>query len=200
MVVEGPATVSGTYPRCQPPRGPTGAGRHKRQRSGRWRRTAAMVYVNTALEPHRWGEIAGNGMAFEPVVDGNVVPAVPIAGIGAGAGVDVLVGSNSEEMRLVLLPTGVLDAATQSDLDGAVAGYRLPPATVSTYAAARPGASPGEVLEAISTDWFNGIPALRVAEAPRRRARADLPLRRAAQGLSRAGGRFHLRHPRPPRR
>jgi len=35
---------------------------------------------------------------------------------------------------------------------------------VSTYAAARPGASPGEVLEAISTDWFYGIPALRVAE------------------------------------
>jgi para-nitrobenzyl esterase len=128
---------------------------------------ALATQVRTAPDPNRWGEIAGNGMAFEPVVDGSVVSAVPIEGIGAGAGaaVDVLVGSNSEEMRLFLLPTGVLDAATQSDLDRAVAGYRLPPSTVSTYAAARPGASPGELLAAISTDWFYGIPALRVAEA-----------------------------------
>jgi len=129
--------------------------------------SALSLQASSVPDPARWGEIAANGMAFEPVVDGDVVPTVPILGIAAGAGADVevLVGSNAEEMRLFLLPTGLMDAATAPYLDLAVAGYRLPPEAIGTYAAARPGASVGELLEAVVTDWFFAIPALRVAEA-----------------------------------
>jgi para-nitrobenzyl esterase len=48
----------------------------------------------------------------------------------------------------------------------AVAGYGLDAAAaLKTYRAARPGATPGEVLADIATDWFFRVPAIRVAEA-----------------------------------
>src|SRR6266851_655305 len=61
-------------------------------------------------DPGRWGEAAANLMPFEPVIDGDVLPARPIDRIVAGAGA-------------------------------------------------------GDLQEAIVTDWFFRIPAIRLAEA-----------------------------------
>src|SRR4051812_17480964 len=50
-------------------------------------------------DPARWGEIVVNLMPFEPVVDGDVLPAPPPQAIAAGsaAGGDVLVGTNRHQ-------------------------------------------------------------------------------------------------------
>src|SRR5262249_27622278 len=43
--------------------------------------------------------------------------------------------------------------------------YGLSADGLATYRANRPGASAGDILAAVVTDWFFGIPAIRVAEA-----------------------------------
>ncbi len=119
-------------------------------------------------DPQRWGEVAANLMPFEPVIDGNVLPARPIDSIvgGAGVGVDVMIGTNAEEDRLFMVPNGTINYINEDILAGTVAAYGLPVAeTIATYRAIRPDASAGELLAAVVTDWFYRIPAIRLAEA-----------------------------------
>ncbi len=118
--------------------------------------------------PALWGEVAANQMPFEPIVDGEIIPTIPIENIAAGnsAGVDVLVGTNAEEQRLFLVPNGIINYITDEALAGTIAAYGLPvEATLATYKADRPEASPGDLLGAFVTDWFYRIPAIRLAEA-----------------------------------
>src|SRR5947209_837995 len=107
-------------------------------------------------------------MPFEPVIDGDILPVRPIDNIagGAGAEVDVLIGTNFEEQRLFMVPNGVINYITEDILAGTVAAYGLPVSeAISTYRAIRPDASAGDLLAAIVTDWFYRIPAIRLAEA-----------------------------------
>lgn len=119
-------------------------------------------------DPQRWGEVAANLMPFEPVIDGEVLPMRPIDGIvaGAGTGVTLMVGTNAEEQRLFMVPSGTINYITEEVLAGIAAAYGLPVAeTLATYRAARPDAGAGDLFAAIITDWFYRIPAIRLAEA-----------------------------------
>jgi para-nitrobenzyl esterase len=119
-------------------------------------------------DPGRFGEVAVNLMAFEPVVDGDVLPDLPIRAVTGGSARDVavLVGANRDEQRLFLVPNGVVDMVTDQLLQLAVAGYGLPAdRALEVYAGARTGATPGELLADIATDWFYRLPAIRLAEA-----------------------------------
>ncbi|HEX9057705.1 MAG TPA: carboxylesterase/lipase family protein [Ktedonobacterales bacterium] len=127
-------------------------------------------------DPERWGEVASSLMLWQPVVDGDVIPARPIERIAAGAGanIDLLVGTNTDESRLFRIVDGTIDRVTDEALTGAVtdygflalAAYGVPVAsTLSAYRAAYPNASPGDLLAAIQSDWGWRIPALRLAEA-----------------------------------
>src|ERR1700726_984199 len=119
-------------------------------------------------DPARWGEVASNGMMFEPVVDGDVVPARPIERIvaGAGAEVDLMVGTTTEEWRFFLVPGGAIDRVTDDRLVATprVMGLDVEHA-LPVYRTSRPQASPGDLLAALITDWFFRIPAIRLAEA-----------------------------------
>ena len=115
-------------------------------------------------DPVRWREVSVNGMAFEPVVDGQVLPARPINGIaaGSGRGVDLLVGTNRDEHTLFLVPTGVADATDDAGLQMVAGALGLDAAGLALY---RAGAgSAGEALVGVLTDWFFRIPAIRLAE------------------------------------
>ncbi len=119
-------------------------------------------------DPALWGEIAANQMPFEPIVDGEIIPAIPIKNIAAGnsAGVDVLVGTNAEEQRLFVVPNGVINHITEEALAATIAAHGLPvETTLATYKADHPDASPGDLLSTFITDWFYRIPAIRLAEA-----------------------------------
>lgn len=120
-------------------------------------------------DPARWGsEVVTTMLLWQPVVDGASIPARPIDLISAGAsaGVDVMVGSNCDEHRLFLVPGGAIDQITDSALAGAVAAYGLPvEPTLAAYGAAYPGASIGDLLAALQTDWYWRIPAIRLADA-----------------------------------
>ncbi|MCX5383093.1 carboxylesterase/lipase family protein [Streptomyces sp. NBC_00083] len=110
-------------------------------------------------DPALWGEAALNMMPFEPVLDAFTLPA-------EDCGVEFLVGSNREEYRLFLVPTERLDVLPQERLRLATAAYGLDPdKALPVYAERRPDAVPGELFDAVTTDWFYRIPALRLAEA-----------------------------------
>ncbi|MDE3229789.1 MAG: carboxylesterase/lipase family protein, partial [Chloroflexota bacterium] len=133
---------------------------------------AAQVELKAELsdrpDPQRWGEVAATQLPFEPVIDGETLPARPIDSIvaGASAGVDVLIGTNVDEHRLFLGPSGVIERTTEETLAGAMAGYGLPvEAAQATYRATHPGASAGDLFAAIMTDWYWRIPSVRIADA-----------------------------------
>jgi para-nitrobenzyl esterase len=119
-------------------------------------------------DPERWGEVAANLMPFEPVIDGDSLPTRPIDSIvkGAGAEVDVMIGTNTDEEMLFMVPNGAINHINEDMLAGAVAAYGLPVAeTIATYRSIRPDASAGELFTSILTDWFFRLPAIRLAEA-----------------------------------
>jgi para-nitrobenzyl esterase len=124
--------------------------------------------VDAHHDPERWGEVAANLLPWEPVIDGEILPARPIECIAAGAsaGVDVMVGTNTDEWRAFVVPSGAIEQVTNEALVAVVAAYGLPvEATLATYRAARPNASAGDLFAAVQTDWYWRIPTIRLAEA-----------------------------------
>jgi para-nitrobenzyl esterase len=111
-------------------------------------------------DPERWGgEVVTTLLPWQPAIDGDVIPAPPLDRIaaGAGAGIDVMVGTNTDEHRLFLVAGGAIDQVTAEALARAVAAYGLPvEATLTAYR---------DLLAAIHTDWWWRIPAIRLADA-----------------------------------
>jgi carboxylesterase 2/para-nitrobenzyl esterase len=107
-------------------------------------------------------------MLWQPVIDGDVIPVRPIDAIvgGAGGGSDLMVGTNTDEHRVFLVPGGVINQVTAESLARAVAVYGLPiEPTLAAYRAAHRCVSAGDLLAAIQTDWYWRIPAIRLADA-----------------------------------
>jgi para-nitrobenzyl esterase len=119
-------------------------------------------------DPERYGAAALNHLPFEPTVDGEFVPRVPVQGLagGEGGGVTVLAGWNADEHRLFFGPTGIAAMADDAMTAVMAARYGLDPdAAVAAYSSQRPDATPGEVLVALGTDFVFRIPTIRAAEA-----------------------------------
>jgi para-nitrobenzyl esterase len=126
-----------------------------------------VVEVQTAPDPARWGQLALSLLPFAPAVDGSVLPSAPLDGFAAGRGGDVplLIGSNLDEARLFLVAPGAIDLVDDATLAAVAGGYGLSGDGLAVYRANRPGASAGDVMAAVITDWFFRIPPIRVAEA-----------------------------------
>lgn len=78
---------------------------------------------------------------LRPVIDGQVLPQAPLAALHRRWAVpqrpalQVLVGSNAEEMRLYHVPGGAIDRITQDDVTAFMRDTGLPPAARQAYAA-----------------------------------------------------------------
>jgi para-nitrobenzyl esterase len=138
---------------------------------------AAQATVRDALaaspDPARFGaSIVASTMAFIPVVDGNSLPEHPLASIAAGSGsnVPLLIGTNADEFRTFLVPSGMVDLVTEEVLAKMAGAVGADKDVIETYRVCRPGASPGDLLAALLTDRYFLLPALAVAAA-----RADGP-------------------------
>ncbi len=117
-------------------------------------------------DPARFGaSIVASLMTQIPVVDGELIPEHPMAAIAAGASADIplLTGTNAEEFRLFLVPSGRADQVTGDTLDAVLAAMGIAPKIAAVYRSNRPGATPGDVLGAILTDRYYRLPALAVA-------------------------------------
>jgi para-nitrobenzyl esterase len=116
------------------------------------------------------------GMPFQPCVDSDVLPELPIDTLraGSGAGVPVLVGSTLEEWRLFAPMDPTLLTLHEADLGERVAqnvGHEAAPALIEGYRKAREArgepTTPADLFLALETDRIFRIPALRLAEAQR---------------------------------
>ncbi|MGW1009978.1 carboxylesterase/lipase family protein [Streptomyces termitum] len=117
------------------------------------------------------------GHSFQLVVDGDVLPRDPAEALGAhggvpaegrgvdGAGVDLLMGTTSEEYRLWFVPSGLVERLSPFLLRLALWKTRVPSRTARVYRANRPGARPGELLGALATDKLLRVPLNRMADA-----------------------------------
>jgi para-nitrobenzyl esterase len=125
---------------------------------------AAQRAVAASYAEESRGDPTGlGGIPFRPVVEGRALPQPPLDAIRAGvtAGVSVLIGTNADETTLWGL--GSVDEARARR----IFARHLPAADAAyeTYGAARPGAGPGELVVALTTDQLFRIPAVRLAEA-----------------------------------
>ena len=129
--------------------------------------------VTTTPDKDKWGEsTVMSGMAFFPVIDGDLLTQRPIDAIAAGAGanVPVLTGTNTEEYRLFLAPTpAVLGMA--DDFKKMLTAYGIEsavPGVYDFYKSKLPANTrPFGIFAAIASDFFFRIPACRVAERAR---------------------------------
>ncbi|SKQ85820.1 carboxylesterase/lipase family protein [Mycobacteroides abscessus] len=109
-------------------------------------------------DPHRWGaSIIERGLAVMtmfPTIDGDVLPALPIDAIraGAGNGVEVLAGTTRDEFRFFLVPSGFAAAVTVESLPAILARFGITHEAAELYAHNRPDKTPGDVLCALLTD------------------------------------------------
>src|SRR4029077_4671733 len=125
-----------------------------------------VVEVQTTPDPARWGQLTLSLLPFAPTVDGSVLPAAPLASLSAGQGgtVPLLIGSNRDEARLFLVAAGPIDLIDEPTPAAVAGAYGLSGPGLEVYRGNRPGASPGDLLAAVITDWFFRIPPIRVAE------------------------------------
>lgn len=131
----------------------------------------AAVRLEMAANPNPqvWGEAAQHGMAMEPVIDGDLLPKLPIESIraGAGKGVPLLIGTNRNEFHFFTVPINSMAAVTDELLKLALMGYGYNPEALPVLGA---GADqPGEILTRLITEWYFWIPSIRLAEALSRR-------------------------------
>lgn len=130
--------------------------------------------VQQIPDPSKWGAVARNMMPFEPLIGDDVLPVLPIDGITSGAStdVDVMIGWNSDEMRLFTVPMGAIDMVDDNLVSIALASVGIDPADAMSVYRSGPATSgsgmgtsaPGDLLAAALTDWMFRIPAIRLAE------------------------------------
>jgi para-nitrobenzyl esterase len=97
-----------------------------------------------------------------------VLPVQPADGLldGPAADVDLLIGTNTEEGHLYLVPAGHLESSTEADVHAIAAQVSADPAaTVTAHRAARPGATPGELRSAVLGEALFGAGTDRLARA-----------------------------------
>jgi para-nitrobenzyl esterase len=110
-------------------------------------------------------------LAFQPLVDGDVLPEAPLEAVRAGhaAGVDLLIGTTRDEWKLF----GFLDPGL-ANLDepglvtrlAAQVGDEATAARITAaYRAGQEAATPKDLFFAIETDRVFRVPAIRLAEA-----------------------------------
>ncbi|MEU8881480.1 carboxylesterase/lipase family protein [Streptomyces hydrogenans] len=135
--------------------------------------------------------LTGSGHSFQIVVDGDVLPRDPAVALTGGgqdgaadrtspgqvpkdavggpgvesAGVDLLMGTTTEEYRLWFVPSGLVERLSPLMLRLALWKTRVPSRTARVYRANRPQARPGEVLGALATDKLLRVPLNRWADA-----------------------------------
>jgi para-nitrobenzyl esterase len=108
-------------------------------------------------------------LPHQPVVDGTALPESPLEAVtgGSAAGVDLLLGTNVDEMRLFTALDPAIAAIDEpalltraDELFGPGAGA----AAIEAYRGARPGSEAAEVWTAVLSDQVFRVPAVRLAE------------------------------------
>lgn len=109
------------------------------------------------------------GLPFQPVVDGASLPIAPLEAVrnGAAVGIDLLTGTNRDELRLFTAMAPNLQPSDDAGVARRVKGFVThdPDGLVAAYRDLLPTATAAELYEAVGTDAVFRIPAVQLAEA-----------------------------------
>jgi para-nitrobenzyl esterase len=136
----------------------------------------AILHAQSQVIDTSWRQV--EGLAFQPMVDGTVIPRAPLEAVAEGAARDValLVGTNLDEWRLFALTdvklrtmdeAGLLRRLVRTAPAAAGEAEAFAQRAFETYRDARSGALPIDaplLWIAMQTDRVFRIPALRLAE------------------------------------
>jgi len=119
------------------------------------------------LETEDFPDPSGGVSLFLPVIDGDIIPDIPLinARNGAGADYDLLIGYNTDEMNYFLVPAGLIKKI-KSNFILTLAVKKIhpaPSALIAVYKKAYPEKKPGELFSAILTAYNAQVPAIRFA-------------------------------------
>lgn len=121
------------------------------------------------LETQEHADPTGGLALFFPVIDGEVVPDVPLKTLQSGSGGkhDLLLGYNSDEVNYFLIPTGLMKKIKFNlVLNKAVKTvHPAPSALISVYKSAYAKKNLGELFSAILTAYQFQIPTIRYADS-----------------------------------
>lgn len=121
--------------------------------------------VNLETESH--ADPSGGVSLFFPVIDGEIIPDVPLKSVrnDAGGDYDLLIGYNTDEMNFFLVPTGLLKKIKFNFiLNKAVQlVHPAPSALIAVYKKAYPRKKLGELFSAILTSYQAQVPSVRFA-------------------------------------
>ncbi|MFJ6234312.1 carboxylesterase/lipase family protein [Streptomyces griseus] len=167
------AVLQSGAPAALPPAAARGTTELIAKRLGVPATAAALAAVDPEALLTAQTEVTGGGNpltgrhSFQLVVDGELLPHDPVEALhaGASAGIDLLMGTNTEEYRLWFVPGGLTESIGALQLRLALLKFRVPGATARVYRANRPGAAPGEILGALATDLLLRVPLNRLADA-----------------------------------
>lgn len=119
----------------------------------------------------QWGRAAYVQTPFAPVVDGEVLPAVPWESEGAARDVELIAGHARDEYGLFMVIKG--DSGQITAERAATALRELAP-DPDAYRAAYPGAGEERLYELVHADYTFRMPSVRLAETHQRHGRAYL--------------------------
>lgn len=136
-------------------------------------RAVARMAADPALR-RRHGIGPKHAFPLRPVLDGQMLTQKPLDALrqqwsAAPPALDLLVGSNRDEMNLYLVPGGEIDRIGPTQVDDFMRDAGLPADALPVYRAAlaaRKGSEPsaGELLVAMQSDFHYRVPARRVAD------------------------------------
>jgi len=126
--------------------------------------TAAFAREELTRGSGRWGRLAWASIPVGPVVDGEVLPALPWEALAAGAARDValIAGFTREEFRTFQ----VMDDGQEPDVTGALKAL-APDGAEAAYRAALPGATGEDLWVRLMSDWLFRMPSVLLADAHR---------------------------------
>jgi len=120
-----------------------------------------------------------NFFPLRPVVDGQVLTAPPLEALAQQwadqpPALQVLVGSNAQEMRLYHVPGGAIDRVTEAQVHAFAQDVGLNASAAQALRSMLPPAqqTPGEWLCALQSDYYYRVPAQRIAALAHRWARS----------------------------
>ncbi|MUN37216.1 carboxylesterase/lipase family protein [Actinomadura litoris] len=141
------------------------------------------------------------GTATDPLAGlspfGLVLAVQPADGLADGPGrdADLLIGTNTEEGRLYLVPRGDLESSTNADVRALAARvYADPGAAIAEHRAALPDATPGELRSAVLGDALFGAGTARMAQAHARVSRGSTHVYSFAYRSTALDGRLGAAH------
>lgn len=121
------------------------------------------------LDTEEYADPTGGLVLFFPVIDGDVVPDIPLKQMqnGTGGKHDLLIGYNSDEVNYFLVPIGMMKKIKLNlILKKAVQTlHPAPAAAIAVYKDAYPKKNLGELFSTILTGYQFLVPSVRYADA-----------------------------------